>query len=240
MTAPSSTRPPAAEPATGARAWIAEAAAVFAKEWRTELRTRYALNTLGLFALTTLVTVSFGLGPLGTSSREAESVLPVVLWIVLLFAVAAGLPRVFVHEEESGTATLLRLAATPSAVFTGKALYAASVTAALELLVTPLFVALTRFPVESPLLFAAVLAVGGVGLAIGSTLIAALISQAEGRSTLFAVVAFPVLLPLFLLLVEATRDAVVGDPGTALLPLVLYDAAVATAGLMLFPSVWNP
>ena len=47
--------------------WAAEAPAVFAKEWRCEFRTRYALNTLGLFAFTTLVVVSVSLGPLGVS-----------------------------------------------------------------------------------------------------------------------------------------------------------------------------
>ena len=53
--------------------------------------------------------------------------------------------------------------------------------------------------------------------------------------------AFPVLLPLLLLAVEITRDAVGGDPaGVALTQLILYDACVTTAGLMLFPAVWNP
>jgi hypothetical protein len=50
-------------------------------------------------------------------------VLPVLLWLILLFAAAAGLPRGFVHEEETHTATALRLAARPSAVFAGKLLY---------------------------------------------------------------------------------------------------------------------
>ena len=73
--------------------WAAEAAAVFVKEWRCEFRTRYALNTLALFALTTLVVVSFSLGPLGVAKAEGTAVLPVLLWIILLFSAAAGLPR---------------------------------------------------------------------------------------------------------------------------------------------------
>jgi len=96
-----------------ASTWAAEAMAVFAKEWRGEFRTRYALNTLGLFAFTTLVVVSVSLGPLGVSLAQGTAVLPVLLWIILLFSAAAGLPRAFVHEEETQTATALRLAATP-------------------------------------------------------------------------------------------------------------------------------
>jgi len=72
--------------------WASEAAAVFAKEWRCELRTRYALSTLGLFAFTTLVVVSVSLGPLGVMKSQGSAVLPVLFWVILLFSATAGLP----------------------------------------------------------------------------------------------------------------------------------------------------
>jgi heme exporter protein B len=220
--------------------WLAEAGAVFAKDWRSEARTRTALNTLGLFALTTLVLVGVGLGPLGVSAAGVQ-VLPFLLWLVLLFAATAGLPRLFVHEEETHTATALRLAARPSAVFWGKLAHGLSLTLALEAIVTPLFVAMVQLPVERPGLLVATLAAGGFGLAAASTVIAAIIAQAQGRSTLFAVLSFPLLVPLLLLVIELTRSAVVGDPGgEALRQLLLYDGSLAVAGSMLFPVIWNP
>lgn len=221
--------------------WALEVAGVFAKEWRTELRTRYALNTLGLFGFTTLVVVAAALGPLGVSAARSNSVLPVLLWIILLFAGAAGLPRSFVVEEETGTALALRLAAPPSVLFAGKVVYGVTLTWALEALIAPLFLAVMDLKVKTPGLFAGTLAAGGYGLAAGSTLVAAIIAQARGKGTLFAVLAFPVLLPLLLLAVELTRAAVAGDAaGVALPQLMLYDASVTIAGLMLFPTVWNP
>ena len=221
--------------------WAAEAAAVFAKEWRCELRTRYALNTLGLFAFTTLVVVSVSLGPLGVSLSQGTAVLPVLLWVILLFSVAAGLPRAFVQEEETQTAIALRLAATPSALFCGKLVYGLTLVLALEALITPVYVAVTSLKVVSPGLLAGTLIAGGYGLAAGSTLVAAIIAQARSKGTLFSVLAFPVLLPLLLLAVELSRSAVAGDPaGVALPQLLLYDASVTVVGLMLFPAVWNP
>ena len=220
--------------------WLAEASAVFVKDWVSEARTRHALNTLGLFALTTLVLVSVGLGPLGASAAGAQ-VLPFLLWIVLLFATSAGLPRAFVHEEETHTATALRLAARPSAVFWGKVGFGLALTLALEALVAPLFLALVQLEVASPGLFVAGLAAGGFGLAAASTVVAAIISQARGKSTLFSVLAFPLLVPLLLLVVEITRNAVAGEPAAmALRQLLLYDASIAVAGSMLFPVIWNP
>jgi heme exporter protein B len=221
--------------------WAAEATAVFVKEWRCELRTRYALNTLGLFAFTTLVVVSVSLGPLGVSLSQGTAVLPVLLWIILLFSVAAGLPRAFVQEEETHTAIALRLAATPSALFCGKLAYGLTLVLALEALITPVYVAVTTLKVVSPGLLAGTLIAGGYGLAAGSTLVAAIIAQARSKGTLFSVLAFPVLLPLLLLAVELSRSAVAGDPaGVALPQLLLYDASVTVVGLMLFPAVWNP
>lgn len=224
-----------------ASTWAAEAAAVFAKEWRCELRTRIALNTLGLFAITTLVVTSVSLGPLGVSKAQGSALLPVLLWLILLFSVAAGLPRAFVQEEESQTATALRLSATPSALFCGKLLYALTLVGALEILITPVYVTIMNLQVASPGLLVAALAAGGYGLAVGSTLVAAIISQARSKGTLFSVLSFPILLPLLILVIELTRNAVLGDPaGLALAQLLLYDGSVTIFGLMLFPVVWNP
>lgn len=220
--------------------WLAETYAVFAKDWKSEARNLYALNTLALFAITTLVLVSVGLGPMGVDAAGAQ-VLPFLLWIVLLFATSAGLPRAFVQEEETHTATALRLAARPSAVFWGKLAFSLSLTWGLEILVAPLFLAMVQLEVASPGQFVAALAAGGFGLAAASTVIAAIIAQARGRSTLFAVLSFPILIPLLLLVVELTRDAVGGFASDAVLrQLLLYDGTVAVAGAMLFPAIWNP
>lgn len=224
-----------------ASSWLSEAVAVFAKDWRCEFRTRYALNTVLLFALTTLVVVSVALGPLGADAQARGAVLPMLLWLILLFAAAAGLPRVFGHEEEKHTATALRLAATPSALFVGKLAFSLTLFCAIEALTAPLFLAMMQLPVADPWRFVAALAAGGYGLAAASTLVAAIVGQARGQSTLFAVLSFPVLLPLLLLAIAATRAAVVGDAaGAELSQLVLYDASMTIVGLMLFPVIWNP
>jgi len=220
--------------------WLAEASAIFAKDWRAEARNLYALNTLGLFAVTTLVLVSVGLGPMGVTAAGAQ-VLPFLLWIVLLFATSAGLPRAFVQEEETHTATALRLAARPSAVFWGKLAFSLSLTWALEALVAPLFLAMVQLSVKSPGLFVVGLVAGGFGLAAASTVIAAIIAQTRAGSTLFAVLSFPILIPLLLLVVELTRNAVDGATADVVLrQLLLYDGSVAVAGAMLFPAIWNP
>ncbi len=221
--------------------FLAESLAIFVKDWRCELRTRAALNAVGLFAISTLFVVGLGLGPLGVASSERQTVLPALLWLILLFAASAGLPRAFAHEEEIHTATALRLAANPAAVFCGKLLHEITLLLGIEILVVPLFLAMVQLPVKDPSLLLAALAAGGFGLASGSTLVAAIVAQARGKGTLFAVLAFPVLIPLLLLAVELSRAAVGGGPADGVLrQLLLYDGTVTVVGFMLFPAVWNP
>jgi heme exporter protein B len=223
------------------QAWLAEAVAVLIKDWRAELRSRIALQTVLLFALTTLIVVSFALGPAGVAAAERRHTLPVLLWTILLFAASVGLPRAFVHEEETHTATALRLAATPSALFVGKLAYSLAVLSLLILIVAPLFLVLLAVTVDRPWTLVVALGLGGFGLAAASTLVAAIVAQARARGALFAVLAFPVLLPLLLFAVELTRGALLGEPtDAATRQLIAYDGAVTVAGLMLFPAVWNP
>lgn len=223
--------------------WAAETTAIFLKEWRSELRTRYALNTVGLFAFTTLVVVSITLGPAGTSP-EARQFIPVLLWLILLFAAAAGLPRTFVHEEETKTAIVLRLTARPSSLFCGKALYNLSLLLVIEAIIGPLFLGMLQMPVHSKRHLALALLVGGFGLAMGSTLTAAMVAQAQARGPLFAVLAFPILLPLLKFAIDATVGATDALPleqtEAALYLALMYDATLTVAGLMLFPAIWNP
>lgn len=221
-------------------AFCRETWAVLGKEWKCELRTRYALSTVFLFAVTTLVMVSLAVGPIG-SDPKTRPLLPVFLWLIVLFAATAGLPRTFVHEEESHSADALRLSARPASLFCGKGLYNLTLILLLELTITPLFIGMLKLPVARPGDFALSLLGGGLGLAVASTLIAAMVAQARSRGPLFAVLAFPVLLPVLKLAIEGSLGAVLGEPAQmALMLAFLYDAIITIASLMLFPAIWNP
>lgn len=224
---------------SGFRPWLARLAAVFEKDLLTEVRTRYGLNAILIFALTSLVVVSIALAgaPLDATMQAA------LLWILLFFAAMAGLARVFVHEEERGTVLLLRLNATPGLVFSGKFLFNLALLLAVEVIIVPLFLVLMGPERVNWGLFILTLGLGSLGLSACGTLIAALVSRAGARTTLFAGVAFPLLLPVLVMGVGATRAAFRGlDLGSAageLRVLLSYAVVMFTAGLLLFDFVWT-
>lgn len=226
-------------PTLPAAAW-----AVFVKDLRSELRTRYALNTLILFAASAAVAVSLGVGFIGLRrTEEALLIQGTLLWIALLFAALNGLSRGFVQEEETRTITALRLAAPPIAVYLGKLLFNLVLLAILDLVTTLLFIILVRVEVGSPLAFVLVLSAGGLALATATTILAAIIARASFKSALFAVLAFPLLVPVLIVAIQSTARALDTGGVVAVLPavqfLLAYAVATFVASLMLFRFVWE-
>ncbi|HSN54319.1 MAG TPA: heme exporter protein CcmB [Candidatus Sulfomarinibacteraceae bacterium] len=222
--------------------WLAEVAAVAAKDLRAEFRTRVALNSLALFALTTLAAVSYTIGPYRLADEDRPFLLSVLLWIVIFFAALAGLDRSFVKEEESHTAPLLRLAAAPTVVWAGKLLYNLCLIAVLMAMLVPLYCVLMGFDVAMPWRFVGLLAAGGFALAVTTTIVAAIIAQAITRGALFSVLSLPLLLPLLIFLIQGTSAVATGDVavfGDSLRAVLSMGGAMTVASALLFPVVWT-
>ncbi len=228
----------------GIRDLLAAAWAVLIKDLRTELRTRYALNAMVLFAACTAVMVSLGTTFIGMRrTDEALLIQSSLLWVALLFAAITGLSRSFVHEEEARTLAALRLAAPPAAVYLGKFFFNLALLVMLGTITSLLFVVLVRVEVGSPLAFIALLSAGELCLAAATTILAAIIARASFKSALFAVLAFPLLVPPMVIAIQGTALAL-GSSGfgptlPALQFLSAYSVATFVASLMLFRFVWE-
>ena len=101
-----------------ARVW-----AVCAKDARQELRRRIATLAVLFFAATALALISYAIGPFGLPEADRPALQAALLWIILFFAAATGLPRAFVREEETGTGLALRKTLSGSLVLAGKTLF---------------------------------------------------------------------------------------------------------------------
>jgi heme exporter protein B len=144
-----------------------------------------------MFAVTTLIAVSFSIGSFRIGDAEQPFLYAVLLWIILVFSALSGLSRSFVKEEEAGTMDVLKLSARPQSVFLGKLFFNLTLLGALELLIVPLFILLMNYNIASPALFVAMVISGGFGLGAGTTIVAAMIAQASARGALFSVLSFP-------------------------------------------------
>jgi len=227
---------------TGSSTYLSEAVAIWLRDLRGEFRTRYAVNAILMFALTTLIAVSFSIGSFRIGDAEQPFLFAVLLWIILVFSALSGLSRSFVKEEEAGTMDVLKLSARPQAVFLGKLFFNLTLLGALELVIVPSFILLMNYDIRFPGLFAAMIISGGFGLGAGTTIVAAMIAQASARGALFSVLSFPLLLPLMIIAIKGCERAAVGM-NTAGWPevriAVAYTVIMITMSLFLFPMIWE-
>lgn len=217
-----------------------KALAVLRKDIRSEYRSRYAINAILLFGVTTLTVVSFSVGQ--TSLQPL--VYSALFWIIIFFSAMSGLSQVFVKEEESKTVTILKLTSDPTPIYLGKLVFNFLLLVLLEIIVAPLFFVMTDARLQDPILFLTIQLLGSIGLAGATTLIAAIISKAGIKGALFAVLSFPILLPLLIGSINGTTKALETTEGlagaaTELKLLVSYAVVMITASVLLFDQVWE-
>jgi heme exporter protein B len=216
------------------KAWL-----IFKKDIQQEFRTRYAVNAILLFSVVTLTAVSFSVG----TFSAGQDLLAALLWIILFFSSMSGLSHIFVKEEETGTADTLKLVATGTQVFLGKFFFNIILLAAVEFITVPLFLAVMNFKIMGIALFLISLLLGSIGLAAGGTMVAAIISKAGAKGALFTVLSFPILLPVIVGGISASRIsgsvASIAAGLAEIQMLFAYGVVVITASILLFDFVWN-
>ena len=213
---------------------------LFRKDWQSEIRTRYAINALAMFILVTISVIMFSIG----NEKLSADLTGGLLWVVIFFSAMSGLSRAFVSEEERGTTMTLHLIASPSTIYSGKLIFNLLLVFLMNFVITILFSMLfPSFIIQNFLLFVIAFFFGNIGIAVSSTIIAAIISKASSKGTLYPVLSFPILLPLILTLLELTKFSMEGNSVAAsqveIYVLLCYDVIMTTASYLLFDFIWK-
>ncbi|GMU95038.1 MULTISPECIES: heme exporter protein CcmB [Ignavibacterium] len=213
---------------------------LFLKDFRSELRTRYAINALAMFIIVAISVILFSIG----NEKINENLTAGLFWVVIFFTAMSGLSRAFVSEEERGTTLTLQLIASPTTVFSGKLIFNVILVFAMNAIIALLYGALFEdFIIKNFLLFLATFILGNIGLAVSSTIIAAIIAKAGAKGTLYPVLSFPILLPLILTCVQLTLFSFDGTSFEKsrfeLAIIVSYDVIMITVSYLLFDFIWK-
>jgi len=212
---------------------------ILKKDIQSEIRNRYVINSLLMFVIVTISIIKFSLG----EEKVGREMLSGLLWIVIFFSAISGLARVFIKEEEKETAFALKLSTLTNGVFLGKFFFNLILTFSLNIVILILFTVITNFSIGNFTGFLITILLGNIGLVASSTIIAAIISKANSKGTLYPVLAFPILLPLLLTVIDATKLSSLGEPISELIPdfqiLAAYSIVVITASLLLFRFIWE-
>lgn len=219
---------------------VQQLSALMRKEFLLEWRQRYALNGMLLY-IVGAVFVCY----LSFNARRGQ-LTPIVwntlFWIILLFTAINAIAKSFV-QERAGRQLYYYTLASPQQIILSKILYNIILMLVLSLLGFGVYAFVLGNPVNDVPLYIVTLLLGAVGFAASLTLVSGIASKAENPATLMAVLSFPIILPLLLMLLKISKNALDGlDRSSSWdeVGIVLaVDAIVLTLSWMLFPFLWR-
>jgi heme exporter protein B len=210
------------------------------KEIRLEWRQRYALNGMLLYLVSTVFIcyMSFRI--------KNEDMNPItwntLFWIIILFTAVSAIAKSFT-QERFGRQLYYYVLTSPESIIISKMLY----NSVLMLLLSSIGFVVYAFVMGNPvgdvgMYFFSIL-VGSLGFAGTLTMVAGIASKAESSPTLMAVLSFPILLPMLLMLLKVSKNAMDGlDRGSStdeLFTLLALNAIVWVLSIILFPYLWR-
>ncbi len=209
---------------------------LIAKEIKLEMRNKYALSGILLYVVSTIF-VSY----LSFKSIVTPSVWNALFWIILLFASINAVAKSFMNETK-GKLLYLYTLASPQAVILSKIIYNSlllTVLSALCLLVYSIFVGnlIQDYP-----LFLLTLLLGSFGFSSLLTMVSAIASKSNNNFTLMAILSFPIMMPLLMVLIKLSKNAIDGLEHwdlNYLLVLVFINVIIIALSFVLFRYLWR-
>ncbi len=221
--------------------FLRQVATVAAKDLRSELRTKEALNASLSFALVILLLFSFAFDPTSEMTREISGGL---LWLVFAFAGALILNRSFARELENDCLDALIASPVPApALFLGKVAANYLLLLGIEIVCLPVFGVFYNVRwAQQPLWLLLVLVLASWGIAVVGTVFSALTVNLRLRELMLPMLVYPMLIPCLMAAMQLTTPLLAGQPVEGdllawLRMLVGFDIIFTALAVMLIDTV---
>ena len=214
--------------------------AIVWKDLTTERRSKAGFNAVASLGVTILVLFGFALGPDAQALRDAAAG---ALWLAVLFAGVLAFNRSYQVELDGGALeALLLYPGSRWAIFAGKLI--ANLIFVTLMLVIVVTVGIVLFQVRIPDQWPSLLGImmlGVVGIVALGTFYAAMSSRSRAREVLLPLLLYPMLIPVLLASMEATKAFLRGDlmnaAGAWVQMLALFDVIFLVSTFLAFEYV---
>jgi heme exporter protein B len=217
---------------------------LFKKEVVLEWRSKYAFNGVLLYVVSTVFIcyISFNLTAGFSRSEGYKVVWNVLFWIIILFASVNAIAKSFMQESKSRLLYYYSIAS-PHAIILSKTIYNILLMSLLSVLALIVYSVFFTNTIGDPLFYFLVVILGSLSFSTIFTMISAIASKAGNNGTLMAILSFPVIIPVILILIRLSKNAMdgierslsYGDIGV----LCAINAIVIATALLLFPYLWR-
>jgi heme exporter protein B len=210
------------------------------KEFLLEWRQKYALNSLLLYVSSAILIVylSFNL--------ETQKIEPItwntLFWLILLFSSFNAIAKGFM-QEKVGRMFYYYVVVNPYLLILAKIAYNVLLMLLISLVGLGGYILFMGNPVQDLPFFLLNLVLGALGFASTLTMISAIASKANNNAVLMAILGFPVILPMLLLLIKVSKNAMDGlarsNSTEEILVLLCINAIVISVSYLLFGFLWR-
>jgi heme exporter protein B len=214
------------------------------KEIVLEWRSKYAFNGVLLYVVSTVFIcyISFNLNPGFTGTKGYPIVWNVLFWIIILFASVNAIAKSFMQESKSRLLYYYSIAS-PHAIILSKTIYNILLMSLLSGLALPIYMVFFNNTIGDPLYYFLTVLLASISFSTVFTMISAIASKAGNNGTLMAILSFPVIIPVILVLIKLSKSAMdgldrslsYGNIGV----LLAINVIVITTSLILFPFLWR-
>lgn len=217
-----------------------EVTLLFRKEIVLEWRQRHALNGIILYVVSAVFVcyLSFNLqrGLLGVVTWNA------LFWIIMLFVAINAIAKSFV-QERYGRQVYYYTLSSPQGIILSKILYNTLLMLLLAFTCLLVYALVLGNPVQDWGLFVTNLLLASVGFSTTLTMVSGIASRTSNSSTLMAILGFPIIIPMLLMVIRVSKNAIDGLARSVsyddLLVLMAINLIVGTASYILFPYLWR-
>ncbi|RZK71710.1 MAG: ABC transporter permease [Pedobacter sp.] len=207
------------------------------KEIVLEWRSKYALNGVLLYVVSTVFVcfLSFKITP-------APLTWNALFWIIMLFASINAISKGFLQESK-GRQLYIYTIASPLALIISKTIYNALLMMVLTIIALAFYILVFDYvPADFGLYIVATI-LGSFSFSTIFTMVSAIASKASNGGMLMAILSFPVIIPVLMILIKLTKNAIDGLDRSVSMDeiglLCVINVLVGTVTLLLFPYLWR-
>lgn len=210
--------------------------ALVVKDVVLEWRSRYALNSILLYVVSTVFVCYQAFKSVDTFVWNA------LFWIILLFASITAMGRSFSQETQYRYLYYYALV-NPKAIIMAKMLYNTLIMLGISGIAFVVYGTVFNNPIGDVLLYFMSVFLGSISFSSVFTMVAGISAKTGNNHTIMAILSFPVIIPLLIVLIKLSHNALVGlDRASSYAEIaVLFAINVITIAisLLLFPYLWR-
>ncbi len=206
------------------------------KDMMLEIRQQYTLYGILLYVVSTIFIVYLLMG------EPEEDTWNALFWVIQLFISVNAVAKSFLQDNKERMLYYYLIAGARDFVL-AKLIFNALLMIILSLLSLFIYTLLLGNPLIHFLQFLGISCIGGMGLSLTFTFLAAIAAKARQQASLMAIMGFPIILPQLLLLSRISKSVFLPVLQAGLWQMVLLVAAldilIIILAVILFPFLWK-